>query len=48
LTSPRNLKQLEENLKAVDAGPLPAEDMEFMRRFGDAVHAQQKKFRFFS
>lgn len=48
LTAPRNFKQLEENLKAVDAGPLSVEDMEFMRRFGDAVHDQQKKFRFFS
>lgn len=48
LTAPRNLKQLEENLKVLDAGPLPAEDMEFMRRFGDAVHARQKKFRFFT
>jgi len=48
LTAPRNLKQLEENLKVLDAGPLPAEDMEFMRHFGDAVHARQKKFRFFT
>jgi aryl-alcohol dehydrogenase-like predicted oxidoreductase len=48
LTSPRNLKQTEENLKALGAGPLPAADLEFMKSFGDAVHAQQKKFRFFT
>lgn len=48
LTSPRNLAQTEENLKALDAGPLPSEDMDFMRSFGDVVHAQQKKFRFFT
>jgi aryl-alcohol dehydrogenase-like predicted oxidoreductase len=48
LTAPRNLAQTEENLKALAAGPLPAEDMDFMRSFGDAVHARQKKFRFFS
>jgi len=47
LTAPRNLKQTEENLRVLDAGPLSPEDMDFMRRYGDAVHAQQKKFRFF-
>jgi aryl-alcohol dehydrogenase-like predicted oxidoreductase len=38
LTAPRNLRQLEENLAAIREGPLPPEDMDFMRAFGDAVH----------
>jgi aryl-alcohol dehydrogenase-like predicted oxidoreductase len=38
LTCPSNARQLAENLTAVSRGPLGQEDMEFMRRFGDAVH----------
>lgn len=37
LTAPRSTKQLRENLQAVSLGPLGTEEMEFMRRFGDAV-----------
>ncbi|MDZ7363291.1 MAG: aldo/keto reductase [candidate division KSB1 bacterium] len=44
LTAPRNLQQFEENLAAVCRGPLGEVDMEFMRQFGDAVHAQNKWF----
>jgi aryl-alcohol dehydrogenase-like predicted oxidoreductase len=44
LTAPRNLQQFEENLAAVRQGPLGEVDMEFMRQFGDAVHAQKKWF----
>ncbi len=44
LTAPRSLKQLEENLAVVPAGPLGDEDMQFMCSFGDAVHAQKKWF----
>jgi len=44
LTAPRNEKQCQENLAAVRAGPLGEEDMQFMREFGDAVHAQKKWF----
>ena len=44
LTAPRNAKQFEENLAAVRAGPLSEADMQFMREFGDAVHAQKKWF----
>lgn len=44
LTAPRNERQLVENLAAMDEGPLPADDMEFMRRFGDAVHHTKKWF----
>jgi aryl-alcohol dehydrogenase-like predicted oxidoreductase len=44
LTAPRNEQQLIENLAALDEGPLPAAEMEFMRRFGDAVHHTKKWF----
>jgi len=44
LTAPRNLKQLEENLKAVRQGPLDESDMAFMREFGDVVYRQYKRF----
>jgi aryl-alcohol dehydrogenase-like predicted oxidoreductase len=44
LTAPRNVKELEENLAAVRQGPLPPEEMEFMRSFGDAVHRRNKWF----
>jgi len=43
-TAPTNCAQLRENLAAVARGPLQEEDMEFMRRFGDAVHAAQRWF----
>lgn len=38
MTAPSNLKQFEENLDALRQGPLSDEEMEFMRKFGDAVH----------
>jgi aryl-alcohol dehydrogenase-like predicted oxidoreductase len=38
LTGPRTVAELRENLKAVEAGPLPPDDMAFMRDFGRAVH----------
>ncbi len=44
LTAPRNVAQLEENLAAFRRGPLGAEDMDFMRRFGDAVHHTKRWF----
>jgi aryl-alcohol dehydrogenase-like predicted oxidoreductase len=44
LTAPRNMRQLEENLRALDEGPLSDEEMAFMRRFGDVVHSQKKWF----
>lgn len=44
LTAPRTRQQLEENLAAVGRGPLPAEDVEFMRRFGEAVHRDSRFF----
>ncbi len=44
LTSPTNLKQLEENIASLRQGPLSEEEMEFMRSFGDVVHYQKKWF----
>lgn len=44
LTAPRNLQQLEENFAAFRQGPLSEEEMDFMRRFGDAVYMQRKWF----
>lgn len=37
MTAPSNLKQFEENLRAVREGPLCEEERVFMRRFGDVV-----------
>jgi aryl-alcohol dehydrogenase-like predicted oxidoreductase len=44
LTAPRSRRQLVENLRAVRQGPLSEDDMELMRRFGDAVHRRRKWF----
>jgi aryl-alcohol dehydrogenase-like predicted oxidoreductase len=44
LTAPSNEKQLAENLAALQRGPLPPEDMSFMREFGDLVHEQNHWF----
>ena len=44
LTAPSNIKQLRENLAALDEGPLSEDDMQFMRKFGDVVHEQKKWF----
>ena len=38
LTAPRSERQLVENLQAVRLGPLPADEMDFLRAYGDAVH----------
>ncbi|MBI5474459.1 MAG: aldo/keto reductase [Ignavibacteriae bacterium] len=44
LTAPRNERELRENIAAVQQGPLPEDDMKFMREFGDVVHNQKKWF----
>ena len=44
LTAPRNTRQFEENIKALDEGPLVPEETEFMRRFGDVVYSSKKWF----
>jgi len=44
LTAPSNIEHLEQNLAAIRRGPLTDEDMQFMRAFGEAVHAEQRWF----
>ncbi|MCG3178372.1 MAG: hypothetical protein BIFFINMI_00699 [Phycisphaerae bacterium] len=44
LTAPSNMEHLQANLAAVRQGPLADDDMDFMRRFGDAVHNEGKWF----
>lgn len=44
MTAPSNLEQFEENLKALNRGPLTEQEMEFMRKFGDAVHRRKRWF----
>lgn len=44
LAAPRDMRQLQDNLAAVARGPLPTQDLEFMRRFGDVVHQQHSFF----
>jgi aryl-alcohol dehydrogenase-like predicted oxidoreductase len=44
MTAPSNLKQFEENLKSLNQGPLSEQEMEFMKKFGDAVHHTRKWF----
>jgi aryl-alcohol dehydrogenase-like predicted oxidoreductase len=44
LTAPRNLRQLKENIGALERGPLDEEEMRFVREFGDAVYQQKKWF----
>jgi aryl-alcohol dehydrogenase-like predicted oxidoreductase len=44
LNAPTNEKELLENLAAVRQGPLDEEEMQYMRAFGDAVHARRKRF----
>jgi aryl-alcohol dehydrogenase-like predicted oxidoreductase len=43
-TAPRSAAELRENLAAVARGPLGADEIEWMRRFGDVVHARHKFF----
>jgi len=44
LMAPYNEKQLTENLSVLRDGPLPEDDMAFMRKFGDVVHRTKKYF----
>ena len=44
LTAPSNQRQLEENLTALQQGPLNEEETHFMQEFGDAVYARHKYF----
>jgi hypothetical protein len=44
LTAPSNAQQLDENLGALEDGPLDSEELAFMRRFGEAVRNEKKWF----
>jgi len=44
LTAPSNMKQLQENLRALDSGPLTGDEMAFMKDYGDLVHHTKKWF----
>ncbi len=44
LTAPRNLRQFDENVKALEAGPLSEHEMRFMHSFGDVVRQSNKWF----
>jgi len=44
LTAPSNQKQLDENISALDKGPLSEDEMRFMREFGDVIYNQNKYF----
>jgi aryl-alcohol dehydrogenase-like predicted oxidoreductase len=43
LMSPGNIEELDSNLEILNEGPLKPDEMEFVRRFGDAVYEQMKK-----
>jgi aryl-alcohol dehydrogenase-like predicted oxidoreductase len=43
LSAPSNIKQFNHNLEAFRKGPLSDDELAFMRRFGDKVHAQARK-----
>lgn len=45
LAAPSNLRHFEEDLAALDQGPLPEDEMAFMREFGDAVHRIHHRFK---
>jgi aryl-alcohol dehydrogenase-like predicted oxidoreductase len=44
LMAPGNRKQFEQNLAEIRQGPLPADEMQFMRDFGDVVHGKKQYF----
>ena len=42
LTAPQNRRQLQENIAALDQGPLSPDDLNFMQQYGDMVHGTGK------
>ncbi|MDD5426059.1 MAG: aldo/keto reductase [candidate division Zixibacteria bacterium] len=44
LTAPSNIKQLQQNITALDAGPLSDEEMKLIKDYGDLVHSKKKWF----
>lgn len=45
ITAPSNAERMEENFKALDAGPLGEEEMARMRRIGDHIYGKKRKAR---
>lgn len=45
MMAPSNIRQLEANLEGIRKGPMEAEEMQFMRSFGDEVYRDYKYFR---
>jgi aryl-alcohol dehydrogenase-like predicted oxidoreductase len=44
LMAPRTLRQFEENMHHIEAGPLPEEEMSAMRDYGDTIYRQRRWF----
>jgi predicted aldo/keto reductase-like oxidoreductase len=44
LTAPSKIEQFEENLAALEAGPLDEQELAFMREFGDSVNSAKRWF----
>ncbi|HTY38299.1 MAG TPA: aldo/keto reductase [Bacteroidota bacterium] len=44
LTAPANEEQLKQNLEVLSAGPLPDDEMNFVKRYGDAVYSRKQWF----
>jgi len=44
MTAPKNVSELDENIAALNSGPVSEEEREFLCRFGDAVHHTKKWF----
>ncbi len=44
ITAPKNIGELDENLRSLQEGPLNDDDLRFMQQFGDAVYNQKKWF----
>lgn len=44
MTAPSNMRQFDENLEAVRRGPLDEEEMNYIKKFGDAVRHTKKWF----
>lgn len=44
LNAPSNLRHLQENLQALEDGPLDSGEMDFLRDFGDVVHYGKRSF----
>lgn len=44
MTAPTNIKQLVENIRSLESGPLNEEEMQLMIKYGDAVHNKKKWF----